>query len=360
MEQMPDPNPPAPEPEKLPESTPPPDPLPQGARDKQEKGPWAALLGLLYLACLAAGIAVFVAGPKAPSPEPPKATTAKSLFNLDLGKENAIGIVRIEGVISMNRDGGFFFGSSNMVERVEKDLERLAKKKQVKAIILRINSPGGTVASSQEIYRIIRQLKEKHKKPIVAFMGDVAASGGYYVASACDAIVAAPGTLTGSIGVIFQTMHYDQLAQRFGVHFNTIKSGKFKDIGNPARPMLPEERELLQNLISAAYDQFVQAISDGRKMPIEKVRELADGRIYIAEQAVNKGLIDSIGGFEDAVQKAKALGGIQGEHRFLEEGDLRETIFNEILKEGGGSRMRRLEQLLPLSGLLYVWPAVLQ
>jgi protease-4 len=165
--------------------------------------------------------------------------------------------------------------------------------------------------------------------------------------------VADPGTLTGSIGVIFQTGQFDGLLKRFGVQFRTIKSGKFKDIGSATRPMLPEEERILQDMISQAYEQFLRAVAAGRRMPEEALRPLADGRVYLGEQALRLGLVDSIGGFSEALERAKKLAGIAGEAKLLEEWDLKEELFSELLK--GASFLKG--HLSPPSGLLYLWTA---
>ncbi|MBI4370366.1 MAG: signal peptide peptidase SppA [Elusimicrobia bacterium] len=272
-------------------------------------------------------------------------------------KSDAIGVVRIEGLISMSQRSVL---GDNMVDRVKKNLEKLLKKRHVKAVILQINSPGGTVASSQELYRSIYWLRQQYKKPVIALLGDVAASGGYYVASACDKIVAQPGTITGSIGVIFQTGQFDGLLKRFGVSFNTIKSGTFKDIGNPTRPMLAEEKAMLQNMIDTAYAQFVRAVSIGRSLPLERVRQLADGRIYLGEQALNLQLIDAESGFAGAVAIAKQLARIEGEPRIIWEWDLREELLNELFgKDSAAAFFSALTPEFihpPAGGLLYLWP----
>jgi protease-4 len=183
----------------------------------------------------------------------------------------------------------------------------------VKAIVLDINSPGGSVGAVQEIYsRILRVKKTKHI-PFVALFGDVAASGGYYIASACDKIVAHPGTLTGSIGVIFEVQNMEGLFSKIGFKMDPIKSGAHKDIGSPARPMTPEERKILQDLIDDAYGQFVQAVADGRKMKVEEVKPLADGRIYSGTQALSNHLVDQLGDSHDALMLAAQLGGIKDE-----------------------------------------------
>jgi protease IV len=180
----------------------------------------------------------------------------------------------------------------------------------VKAMVLRIDSPGGGVGPSQEIYAEV--LKTRAVKPVVASMGAVAASGGYYIAAASDGIVANPGTVTGSIGVIMAFTNFRELIERIGLTPVVIKSGNFKDMGSPTREMTPQEKALLQGVIDDMHQQFVAAIADGREMPAEKIAALADGRIFSGKQAKAEGLVDRLGNFEDAVDWAGELGGISG------------------------------------------------
>ncbi|MBI4063271.1 MAG: signal peptide peptidase SppA [Elusimicrobia bacterium] len=329
---------------------------PQSARNSKKKiltSP--ALLGLLYAASLVAAVLLVFVSPKTPAVEDSRkiapSKVGLSFLNID---GDAIGLVKLDGLIAMDRQG---FWGDTMIDRTRKSLERLAKKKQVKAIVLRINSPGGTVAASQELYRAIGELRKKHNKPIIALLGDVAASGGYYVACACDKIVAEPGTITGSIGVIFQTTHFDALAKRFGVGFNTIKSGLYKDIGNPARPMTLEERRILQSLVDTAYKQFVKAVADGRGYDFDRAKKLADGRIMIGEGAQAVGLVDEISGHAGAIRLAKELGKIKGEPKIIRDVDFREDLIEELLQ--GRADLQFLNFLqkkaVPASGLLYLW-----
>lgn len=189
-------------------------------------------------------------------------------------------------------------------------LKHFREEPAVKAMVLRIDSPGGGVGPSQEIYAEV--LKTRALKPIVASMGAVAASGGYYIAAATDGIVANPGTVTGSIGVIMGYTNFGQLLERIGLTPVVIKSGSFKDTGSPTREMSAEERALLQGVIDDMHQQFVAAIAEGRKMPSEEVARLADGRIFSGQQAKANGLVDRLGNFEDAVDWAGQLGGISG------------------------------------------------
>ncbi len=326
---------------------------------EKEPNRFQSLAGLFYLLCVLLGVWTLIVNPNGPQTAVKKYSAdtknqskiARQLFGLDLNKD-AIGVVRLDGVISMEKRGGLFFGDS-MVERINRNLEKMAKKNAVKAIILKINSPGGTVASCQEIVAQIRDLRQTYKKPIIAMLGDVAASGGYYIASACDLVVASSGTITGSIGVIFQAGQFEGLLRRLGISFATVKSGKFKDIGNPTRAMTLEERQLLQELINSAYNQFLQDVALGRHVTPEEVRPIADGRIFIGEEALRLHLIDSTGGFKEAQSLATKLGNIKGEPRLIWDGDLKEDFLSEFMP--AKSTISILPKEMLPSGLLYIW-----
>jgi len=210
---------------------------------------------------------------------------------------NAVGVVDVRGVIEDGTD-------------VIETLERFRRQDGTVAVVLRIDSPGGAVAPSQEIYDEVWRVREQ--KPVVASLGNVAASGGYYIASAANEIVADPGTITGSIGAIMSVPYYAPLADKIGFSEETVKSGRFKDTGHPLRKLSPDERTLLQNMVDDVLGQFVEAVARGRNMPAARVRTLADGRIYSGTQAVASGLVDRLGGLESAVrlawQKAKQVG----------------------------------------------------
>ncbi len=208
-----------------------------------------------------------------------------------------IGVIPVEGPITSP-------------EETINQLVRFREDGSIKAIILRINSPGGGVGPSQEIYREIR--KTIKKKKVIASLGGVAASGGYYIASAADKIVANPGTLTGSIGVIMQFVGFHELLKKIGVKMEVVKSGEFKDIGSPHRPLTEREKALLQGLIANIQDQFVKAVAKGRGLSEEKVRKIADGRILSGAQAKELGLVDELGNFRDAVELAKQMAGLKG------------------------------------------------
>ena len=214
-----------------------------------------------------------------------------------------VAVVELEGIIL---DG----------DQVVRDLRDHAENPAVKAVVLRVNSPGGVVAPTQEIYAAIQRVR-KAGKPVVASFGAVAASGGYYVGAACDRIFANPGTLTGSIGVIMQMANVEGLLKKVGVEYVVVKAGAYKDVGNFARTMTPEERRILQALLDDVYGQFVAAVAQGRKLDESAVRGFADGRIYSGQQAHALKMVDDLGGFEDAVEAAGKLAGIPGKPKLI-------------------------------------------
>ncbi|MHC1726776.1 MAG: signal peptide peptidase SppA [Syntrophobacteraceae bacterium] len=213
-------------------------------------------------------------------------------------KNNKVGVIEIKGAITNSQEA-------------LKQIKEFRKDSSVKAILVRIDSPGGAVGPSQEIYREIRRTAET--KPVVASMGSVAASGGYYIASAASHVLANPGTITGSIGVIIHFPNFRELFEKIGYQMTTLKSGQFKDVGNPAREMTAEEKELIQKTIEETHSQFVRDVSNARKLPEEEVRKVADGRIILGEKALELKLVDQLGNFEDAVNKAAELGKIEGD-----------------------------------------------
>ena len=233
--------------------------------------------------------------------------------------------------------GGAVFGARVAIVELEgtivdvddllRELRSHRDNPQVKAVVLRINSPGGVVGPTQELHGAVMRLREAGK-PVVASLGAVAASGGYYVAVAADKIYANPGTLTGSIGVIFQLPNVDGLMKKVGVDYVVVKAGRYKDIGNFARPMTPEELRLLQALLDDVHAQFISAVATGRKLDRAQVLGFADGRIVSGAQAKDLKMIDALGGLEEAVDGAAALAGLPrparviGPHRKLSIMDL--------------------------------------
>lgn len=201
----------------------------------------------------------------------------------------------------------------------------------VKAIVFRIDSPGGGVSASQEIYEEVRKTRESGK-PVVVSMGSVAASGGYYVACGADKIMANPGTLTGSIGVIFQFLHFEELFKKIGVESSTFKSGELKDIGSPFRKTTPQERAYFAGLVGDVYDQFVNVVASERKLDLAYVKRYADGRVFTGRQARQWGFVDTLGTYEDAIALAGVLGNIKGTPRTIRERK-RKTFFEELMGE---------------------------
>jgi protease IV len=222
-------------------------------------------------------------------------------------------MLEIEGVITETSDVADFFGTVNegMVGRVREELARARSDDDVKALVVRINSPGGTVTGSDLLYDEIQQFKRERKVPVIAQLMSTAASGGYYVALAADEIHAERTTVTGSIGVIFSGFNLAGLMEKLGVENQTITSGKFKDAGSILRRMRPEERAQLQSVIDDLYARFLEVVKAGRtKLTAEQIRALADGRIYSATQAKQAGLVDEIGSLDSSVRRARELAGL--------------------------------------------------
>ncbi len=216
-------------------------------------------------------------------------------------------------------------------EDIVRQLKKYRENRSIKAIVFRVESPGGGVAASQEIYEEVKKTRESGK-PIVVSMGAVAASGGYYVSCGATRIVANPGTLTGSIGVIFQFLHFSELMKKLGIDESTFKSGKLKDSGSPFRKVTPEEQKYFQSLISDVYDQFVDVVAKERRLNINYVKKYADGRVFTGRQAKQYGFVDTLGTLEDAVSIAGKLAGIQGKPKVIKEYH-RRTLFERLFGE---------------------------
>ncbi|MBI5182832.1 MAG: signal peptide peptidase SppA [Nitrospinae bacterium] len=220
-------------------------------------------------------------------------------------KGDKIALINIEGIITDSRD-------------IIKQITKYKEDSSIKGIVLNINSPGGGVAPSQEIYKEILKLHDNNKKVVVS-MGSLAASGGYYIACAADRIVANPGTITGSIGVIMTFSNIEELMKKIGFKIDVIKSGRYKDIGSPNRSITDEERDILQEVIDDVYDQFIEAVAKGRKMDSGRVKELADGRVFSGRQAQQIGLLDELGNLQDAFSIMAEMVGIKGKPKIVEE-----------------------------------------
>ncbi|MBI5675047.1 MAG: signal peptide peptidase SppA [Nitrospirae bacterium] len=225
-------------------------------------------------------------------------------FNSNLPIGDKVALVRVEGVLLDSKD-------------IIEELKKYSDDASIKAIVLRVDSPGGGVAPSQEIHEEI--VKIKAKKKIVVSMGSVAASGGYYISCPAHKIVANAGTLTGSIGVIMEIPNIEGLMQKIGVKAEVVKSGKHKDIASMFKTMSPEEREILQSVLDDVHDQFIKAVADARGMTFESIKELADGRVFTGRMAKEAGLVDVLGNLEDAISLAGEISGIKGKPRVVKE-----------------------------------------
>jgi len=244
-----------------------------------------------------------------------------TLVEKDVVQKEKIGIVTVEGPIITSKD-------------TIEELKTYRKDNSIKAIILRVESPGGGVAPSQEIYEEVK--KTAKEKPVVVSMGAVAASGGYYISAPATKIVANPGTLTGSIGVIMEIPNIKGLMEKIGVKTEVIKSGRYKDIASVFKDMEPEQRKILQSVLDDVHEQFIKAVAEGRKLPVNQVRELADGRVFTGSQALQLKLVDELGNMEDAIELARELAGIKGEPQIVykkEKISIIELLKNKLPKE---------------------------
>ena len=268
-----------------------------------------------------------------------------------------IAIISIAGFIGFGESDGVFAGE-NLVERVIGSLRRAAEDPAVKAVVLRIDSPGGGITASDAIHHELEAFTNSGKKT-VAFFGDLAASGAYYIACGADRIIAQPTSLTGNIGVIIHTLNVQGLMQKLGLEDVTIKSGRQKDILSPFRPLTPEEREGLQQAVDEMFARFVRVVAEGRNLPEEEVRLLADGRIFTGAQAREKGLVDAIGYETDAIAAAKDLCGekeatVVEYHRTRTLLDLFRSVSSRLFPRSEFERISGLFQS-PVPRLLYLW-----
>lgn len=243
-----------------------------------------------------------------------------------------VAVVSLEGVIWQS-------------EPVVRALNHHRDNPSVRAVVVRVNSPGGVVAPTQEIHAAVLGVR-KSGKPVVASLGSVAASGGYYVATAADRIYANPGTLTGSIGVVMQMANFEGLLKRVGVNYVVVKAGRYKDIGSFARTMTKEERQILQSLMDDVYNQFVDAVAEGRKLERATVNRFADGRIFSGRQAMEVKMVDALGGFEDAIEAAAMLAGLPPRPKLILP-RRRFSIFDLLREELGLTGIRPLVPRLP-------------
>ncbi|MEW6333992.1 MAG: signal peptide peptidase SppA [Thermodesulfobacteriota bacterium] len=239
-----------------------------------------------------------------------------------------VGVVRIEGVI---------VDSADIIDQIDE----FADDEGIRAVVLRINSPGGGVAPSQEIYQSVRELRKKKK--VVASMGAVAASGGYLIATGADRIVANPGSITGSISAVMHFADVQELMKKVGVRSSVVKSGKFKDIGSPVRDMTAEERQLIQGIVDDIYDQFTKTVAENRNVPLGTLLGLADGRIFSGRQALAAQLVDEMGGLQDAVSLAGRLAGMEGKPAVVYATKKKTSLWKYLLESGLSALSGRIQ-----------------
>jgi protease-4 len=239
----------------------------------------------------------------------------------EINVSSGVGLVEVKGIILDPQE-------------TVKQLNDFAKDDKVKAVVLRIDSPGGVVGPSQEIWSAVKKLKKK--KQVVVSMGSVAASGGYYIAAPASLIYANPGTITGSIGVLMKFSNLEGLMDKVGMKAFTLKTGRYKDVGSPSRKMTEDEKAMLLAVIESTHTQFVKAVAEGRKLPEAKVRELADGRIFSGEQAMEYKLVDRLGTMQDAIEEAGRLGGITGDPHIIKPPKKKPYLLDMLVEESAG------------------------
>lgn len=270
--------------------------------------------------------------------------------------EGKIALIYVDGVIMGGRGQSGLLGESGGADNLMKELRAARDDNSIRAVVLRINSPGGSAPASQEVGEEIKKLRESGK-PVVASMGDVAASGGYWLAAITDKIYANPASLTGSIGVYIPYTNLEELFKKVGIRSEKIKSGQHKDILSPDRSMSEVERVIVQAMVDDLYEQFITVVAEGRKMDKAKVRQLADGRIYTGNQAKNLGLVDELGNLYDALDGARQLAGLHSKAPVKEYG--RDNPFTSLF---GNSKLslqqllfKQLEASIPLMTMPEQW-----
>ncbi|MDB5099343.1 MAG: sppA [Cyanobacteria bacterium RYN_339] len=300
--------------------------------------------GVLVAACLVAAAGSWFSGlPKTAEDGKP----LKGMFN-DAG---TVARLDISGMILDEGGGGFGGGGTTSGQALLKQIAKI-RADGCKAVLLKLNTPGGTASGAQEVYdELVRLKTDKHVK-IVASMGDLAASGGYYIAAAADEIIANPSTITGSIGVIMHTQNWQGLMGKIGIENGAIKSAPMKDIGSPDRPMTPEEHKVLQDMINDTYDQFLDAVSTGRKIPKAQLKALADGRVFTGRQAQKVHLVDKLGNIKFAEREVRTLAGLPEDAKIKDYGE-------EDWKSMVGELFSR-SNVHPLSAIMGTQQAIIQ
>ena len=270
-------------------------------------------------------------------------------------------VIDVEGMITSLGQNGIFSREGDVLSRVYSRLQKASEDRLVRGVILRLDTPGGDVTSSDILYREILKFKDKTGLPVVALMMGVAASGGYYAASACDAIVAHPSTITGSIGVISVFPNLSGLMAKVGVEVKVIKSGKLKDSGSPFREMSQEEQQVFQGIIEELYQDFLDVVHEKRKgqLSMEELRKLADGRIYTAPQALKLKLIDEVGYFDQALARALSLASLKaaGVVAYSYYPKRQANLYAAGLGSSSLLPAQKIEDLLPTlkAGFYYLW-----
>ena len=305
------------------------------------------LVGLLLSGCI--NIPLF------PAPGPLKEAHVDGT-----GKAKVL-LIDISGVISSQEKDGLRPAPS-MIASVKEQLTRAAKDEHVKAVVLRINTPGGTVTASDIIHHELKQFKASRKIPIIASIMDVGASGGYYIAAAADAVLAHPSSVTGSIGVIMLTVNARGLLEKIGVEATAVTSGPRKDMGSPFRVMTVEERAIFQGLIDSFYQRFLTIVQEGRaNLQMEQIKKLADGRIYTGEQAKAAGLVDEIGYLEDAIELAKKKAGLMEAQvvTYKRPGEYSNNVYSKLFEPSGLAGLADLDLMSFVRGgspqFMYLW-----
>ena len=267
---------------------------------------------LLWLVLIAVGLSGCGTGAFQIQMIPKDQELQETELEKDKGAKDKIVVIDVEGVLFNQRQDSWMRQGVNPVCEFVDKLDKAAADKQVRAVVLRINSPGGSVSASDMMYHRLAEFKREKKVPVVAFMMDLACSGAYYLACGADGMVAQPSTVTGSIGTIMQTVSVAGTMEKIGIEAVAIKSGKLKDVGSPLHALRDDEREVLQGIINGFYEQFLDVVEKGRPdMDAQAIRTLADGRVYTAKQAQASGLIDKIGYADAAIDWAKSMAGIE-------------------------------------------------
>lgn len=296
-----------------------------------------------YLGLLISSVVLFGCGPAAFHVE--LVPTSQQLEETQIQRDEGlfifdkIAVIDVDGLLINRPKYGWMRMGDNPVSLFIEKLDKAAADRDVKAVVLRLNSPGGTVAASDIMYHSLREFKRETGKPVVACMLDLGCSGAYYLACGCDGIVAQPGSVTGSIGTIFQTFSVAETMQKIGVKAVAIKSGELKDIGSPLHDLSAEERQVLEEIVRQFFEQFLTVVQEGRKtIEEQKLRGLADGRVFAAKEALHEGLIDKIGYPSDGIRWAKEMAGVEKArvviyHRPL---SYKPNVYGSSMSDGGG------------------------